>query len=319
MVISQGQSLLLASYTPSRGENLQISEKQRALIEAIDLRTAIGVPLAAGGHTFGSMVLFGSRRQYGEADLALAEAISVHVAAALENARLYAAAREAIRARDDFLVLASHELRTPLASLQLQADVLRREAQRAGNDAWATRSDAMAKQVGRLGALVDHMDEALHVRAGGLTLGREPCDLLPIVEGTAKSVAQQAPSDSTITVNVEGSAPWGGRWDRRRIEQLVGILLENAVKFGAGKPVDVTLRKDGNEVVLAVRDHGLGITPERLSSIFSPFERAVPKENYGGLGLGLYIAKAITEAHGGTISVSSTVGAGTTFEVRLPL
>jgi signal transduction histidine kinase len=130
-------------------------------------------------------------------------------------------------------------------------------------------------------------------------------------------VVERTRSGHPIRFKAEDSAV--GQWDRRRVEQLVAALVENAVKFGAGKPIDVELRKEGNDAVFTVRDYGPGIAPDRLSSIFSPFERAVPRENYGGLGLGLYIARAIAEAHGGSIAAKGAPGEGATFEVRLPI
>jgi signal transduction histidine kinase len=235
----------------------------------------------------------------------------------MDSSRLYAAAREAIRARDDFLVLASHELRTPLASLQLNADAVRRHGQRVGDEVIATRGDAISRQVGRLAALFDQIDEALRIRSEGVRLELETFDLTPLVESSAKSLAQQAGSSSKIRFRAE--EPLVGRWDRRRVEQLIAVLIGNAVKFGAGEPIDVDLRKVGSSAAIIVRDYGQGIATDRLPAIFSPFERAVPKENFGGLGLGLYIARAIVEAHGGTIAVQSAPGEGATFEVRLPI
>jgi signal transduction histidine kinase len=316
-VIRQCQSLLFDYIAPSVLRELKSSPSHRALMEAIEIRAAIGVPLTVAGNAFGALVLFGSRRQYGESDLGLAEDIAIRVAAAMENARHYAAAREAIRARDDFLVLASHELRTPLASLQLHADVVRRHGQRVGDEVIAARGDAISKQVGRLAALVDHMGEALRIRSEGVRLELETFDLGPLVERCARNVAQQAGSSNTIKFRAEESAV--GRWDPRRVEQAVAALIGNAIKFGAGKSIDVGVRKEGREAVIIVRDYGKGIAADRLSAIFSPFERAVPRENYGGLGLGLYIARAIVEAHGGTIAAKSAAGEGAIFEVRLPI
>jgi signal transduction histidine kinase len=100
---------------------------------------------------------------------------------------------------------------------------------------------------------------------------------------------------------------------------VVDRLLDNAIQFGQGKPIEVALERNGTQAVLVVRDHGLGIAAERLPSIFAPFERAVPKERFGGLGLGLYIAKSIIEAHGGSIAVTSRLAEGAVFVVRLPL
>jgi signal transduction histidine kinase len=315
-VVRECQSLLLPTFSLSNVERrLKPTEAQRALVKAIGMQSALGVPLAVGGAPFGALVLFGSRRQYGNRHLALAEDVALRVAAALENARHYAAAREAIRSRDEFLVLASHELRTPLASLQLQAQNMQRQLRRSGDEPDAAKADAMIRQVTRLGRLLDHMDEALNVRAQGISLRPETCELSAIVEGCVEHVGGIARSPITI----EAQGPIVGQWDRRRMEQLFLALLENAIKFGDGKPIEVRLRQDGNDAVLTVRDHGMGIAPDRLAAIFSPFERAVRAEHFGGLGLGLYIAKAIAQGHGGSISVSSRVGEGSTFVVVLPL
>ena len=110
-----------------------------------------------------------------------------------------------------------------------------------------------------------------------------------------------------------------GYWDRLRLDQVLTNLLSNALKFGAGKAIEVTLQETHDEVLLAVRDHGIGISPEHQSRIFGRFERAVPTRHYGGLGLGLWIVRQIVERLGGEIQVESVPGAGSTFMVTLPV
>ncbi len=105
----------------------------------------------------------------------------------------------------------------------------------------------------------------------------------------------------------------------RPLERVLSSLLDNAVKFGAGKPVEVAVQREGDDATLRVRDHGEGIAPDRIHRIFEAFERAVSADNYGGLGLGLFIARAIVERHGGTLTVESGLGEGATFTARLPL
>ena len=107
-------------------------------------------------------------------------------------------------------------------------------------------------------------------------------------------------------------------WDRLRIEQVLVNLLSNAVKYGRGRPILVRLIAAKDRVRLSVADEGIGIAPEDLERIFSRFGRAAPVRNYGGLGLGLYIAKYIVEAHGGTIDVSTRLGHGSTFVIDMP-
>lgn len=101
-------------------------------------------------------------------------------------------------------------------------------------------------------------------------------------------------------------------------EQVLTNLVGNAIKYGPQKPVVIRVEETATDVRLSVRDEGIGIRPDDLQRIFGRFERAVPTQNYGGLGLGLYIARQIVEAHGGSIAVASEVGAGSTFTVTLP-
>jgi len=113
--------------------------------------------------------------------------------------------------------------------------------------------------------------------------------------------------------------PESCEWDRTRIEQIINNLLFNAIKFGAGKPIEITVEEDGDQALLAVRDYGIGIEAQDMVRIFDRFERAVSAQHYGGLGLGLYIARRLVEGQGGTISVASEPGRGSAFEVKLPL
>ena len=109
-----------------------------------------------------------------------------------------------------------------------------------------------------------------------------------------------------------------GQWDRSALERVLGNMLSNATKFGAGKPIEVTLRTQPGSARLNVRDHGIGIDPGQLPRIFDRFARGVSVTNYGGLGLGLYIAQALVQSLGGTITVESTPGQGASFTVTLP-
>jgi signal transduction histidine kinase len=119
-------------------------------------------------------------------------------------------------------------------------------------------------------------------------------------------------------VSVECAAPVIGQWDPSRLDQVVTNLLSNAAKFGAGKPIEIRIEQLGDSARLTVIDHGIGIDPARRPRVFDRFERAVPSSRYGGLGLGLYIARSIVIAHGGTIAVDSELGAGSMFTVTLP-
>jgi signal transduction histidine kinase len=110
-----------------------------------------------------------------------------------------------------------------------------------------------------------------------------------------------------------------GDWDAAQLEQMLSSLLDNAAKFGAGQPVEVAVQREGEDAMLSVRDHGQGIPVDRIPCIFGEFERAVSLDHHGGLGLGLFIARAIVEAHGGRLTVETRPGEGATFTARLPL
>lgn len=236
-----------------------------------------------------------------------------------DQKRAYREAREAVAARDEFISVASHELRTPISSLQLQVDMLLAEA-RAAPSVVVPNSKLLlaARQIHRLDRLVTELLEISRIAARRFRLEREPCDLAEVARDAAsRLVANAERAGSTMTVHADEGID--GLWDRSRIEQIVTNLLTNAIKFGAGAPIELTVDRDGEAARIVVRDRGIGIAAPDVERIFQPFERAVPARAYGGLGLGLFIVRQIVEAHGGTIAVTSEPPRGSTFTVRLPV
>ena len=317
-VMRQKQSVFVPEFSRAVLEAHPFSKAEREVFEQQGVTSSIGVPLTITDRTIGAMTLHMEGRHFNQADRALAEDVAERVTAALENARIHGIAAEAIRARDDFLVVVAHELRTPLTALQLMTDDLLRRTRRGADAEETKRSDSIARQVHRFSGIVEHVIDALSTRAEGLKLELDSCDLVPIVKTCAERLAEQARKAGTpITVRTPPSIV--GRFDRARVEQVVLALLDNALKFGRGKPIELSLHQEGARAELTVRDHGHGIAPERLPAMFAPFERAAAKEHFGGLGLGLYMARAIAEAHGGSVTARSAVGHGATFVVQLPL
>jgi signal transduction histidine kinase len=241
-------------------------------------------------------------------------ALAMHRAQLFEAERTArAAAEEAVRTREEFLSIASHELRTPLTPLFLQLGAMRRMA----DASWAVRLDTALRQTERLSRLITNLLDVGRIGTGRFQLDREELDLEPLVRGVVDRCAEElrrAACDVTQqTEPVRVSA------DVLRLEQVVLNLISNAIKYAAGTPLSVKLARDGDHAVLVVRDQGIGIPPGSHGRIFDRFERAVPNKEYTGLGLGLYIARQIIEAHGGAISVDSEAGKGAAFTVRLPL
>jgi signal transduction histidine kinase len=317
-VVLQTQSLLIPDTGLSMADLYsEIGPEKRAIFEAAGISAAMGVPLAVAGNTFGAMTFFAVRaRHFESTDLALAQEVAGRVAAALEHARVHRIAREAIAARDEFLVLVAHELRTPLAAMQLVTDALLRSARREGDLREQKKSEAVAIQVRRFCGLVERVIEAMNIRAEGVTLVLGVCDLRALVDRAIASTRDRAQrAGCSVSSNVE---PVVCRADAARLYGVVVALLDNAIKFGAGKPIRLATRVLDRFVELSIADQGMGIPPDRLSAVFSPFERAVPKEHFGGLGLGLFMAKAVVEAHGGSITIHSRIGEGSTVAIRLP-
>jgi len=165
--------------------------------------------------------------------------------------------------------------------------------------------------------MIDELLEISRVAAGRFELHREEMDLAQSVrEGLARFEKQLTSAGCRVELRLEGKVT--GHWDPIRLDQVIDNLISNAAKYGAGKPVEVWLSDRGERVVLGIRDHGIGIDPVDQSRVFGQFERAVSPRRFGGFGLGLWITRRVVEAHGGTISLSSEPGRGSTFTVELP-
>jgi PAS domain S-box-containing protein len=254
--------------------------------------------------------------------VAIARDITDRKRAQLERELLYREAVDAIRTRDEFLSIASHELRTPLASLQLQLQMLLRPSAKdppaAGlSDQIKARLGAATKQAERLNQLIGELMDVSKIAAGRLSLHLEETDLWALVREVLLRLGDEA-AKARCPISLVEPVAVVGRWDRVRIEQVVTNLLTNALKFGAGSPIDVVVESTGHRGRVSVRDRGIGVAPEDTERIFHRYEQAVSARDYGGMGLGLYIVRQIVEAHGGTIRVESEPGSGSTFIVDLP-
>lgn len=238
-----------------------------------------------------------------------------------ERLRL-AQAQEALRLRDEFLGIAAHELRTPLTTLRLRIQTLQAEASAAPptdalKESVLDRLEKAARSVTRLAELVETLLDVTRIEQGRVSLALARCDAAEVVGEAVADFADQAEkAGCALELARCDSAPVD--WDRFRIEQVIHNLLVNASKYGAGRPITISLAAEADSVVLRISDRGIGIPEEERPRIFERFERASGAQSFAGMGLGLYIARHLVEAHGGTIGVESAVGQGSTFFVRLP-
>ncbi|MBC7602257.1 MAG: hybrid sensor histidine kinase/response regulator [Ramlibacter sp.] len=227
--------------------------------------------------------------------------------------------QRSIEMRDDFVSMVSHELRTPLNTLYLQTQLRRRVA--TGATLTPTQLTAVVErdeaQIRNMVRLIDDMLDVSRLRKGTLAIQPAAADLAVTVQRVVEAYADQSASvGCPIQLTSPPSVP--GVWDEFRIEQVIANLLTNAMRYGGGKPVHVTVEATGQEATVVVRDQGIGIAPQDQARIFEQFERAVGKQLAPGLGLGLYITRQIVDAHGGRIGVQSSAGEGSMFTVRLP-
>jgi signal transduction histidine kinase len=251
----------------------------------------------------------------------LAVGIASWASVALENARLYQRAQEVSRAKDEFLAVLSHELRTPLNAILGWSRMLRD-----GHVAPARVEHAVSviERNARLQTqLVEDLLDVSRIVSGKLRLDIRPVDLPAILQSAVDAV-RPATANKNIQVTARIRSDMGPvHGDADRIEQVVWNLLANAVKFTEpGGRIDVELRQTDHSAEIVVSDDGQGIAPDFLPHVFDRFRQAEGgiSRKHGGLGLGLALVRALTEAHGGSVGASSAgLGKGATFTVRLPL
>lgn len=225
--------------------------------------------------------------------------------------------RQALRSRDEFISAASHELRNPLNALHLTVELLLRMAMN-GNpipaDDLMARAKRLKVQIERMLRLVNSLLDVSRISAGRLVLQIEDFS----IDQLAREIVDRFKDWPGATPIHLSADPIKMRGDRLRIDLVITNLLSNALKYGAGKPVEVELWAADGRVSVRVTDHGIGIAPDDVGRIFERFERACSDGRQVGFGLGLWIAREIVEASGGTISVRSAPSRGSIFTVELP-
>ncbi|MCC7538787.1 MAG: response regulator [Deltaproteobacteria bacterium] len=238
-----------------------------------------------------------------------------------DTKRAHAAAEAAVHARDEFLSIASHELRTPLTTLRLRLQSLERSSHPSGDrDDLRLREkvESALRQTNRLASLVDSLLDVSRITTGTIKLYRERFDLAEAAREVVDGFAEAA-SAAGCTITLEASPGLSGCWDRLRVEQVLQNLVGNALKYAAGSAIEVVVAGGDGIATVSVADRGAGIAPEDVERIFARFERAAPMHPTGGLGLGLYISRQIASAHGGTLTLVTTPGEGSTFTLSLPM
>lgn len=320
-------SALVAELSDGYLRDLVCDVERHAIIRAARPTSLMAVPIQTREQVFGLIIAMTSsvERRFVQDDVMLAEEIGRRAALAIDNARLYGKALQAVRVRDDVLAIVSHDLRRPLGVVRLYADLLLRYAQQS-NTSGVLIENAAAQIAGaarHMSRLVGELMDVAALQVGKtLTLNYGWTDLVTLVDRVAGEYQQT----TQHTIRIEAAVTQlRALVDEDRIERVLANLVGNAIKYTPqGGQIVVAIAREEHErspwAILAVQDHGLGIPAADLPHIFQQFYRAgnVPAE-VEGTGIGLASVRQIVELHGGTITATSTEGAGTTFTVRLPL
>lgn len=229
--------------------------------------------------------------------------------------------QQALEMRDDFISMVAHELRTPLNTLSLESQtrlmlLAKGEMQAFGAEQLRTMFLRDSRQIDSMNRLIGDMADVSRIQSGRLSLRSSQVNLSALLRRVVDDLAQQAQT-AGCEFSLDIHAEVEGNWDEFRVEQIIVNLLTNALRYGAGRPVAVSLEQDKTEVEIKVRDHGVGICSSDQQRIFNRFERLGTKEVREGLGMGLYIARQLAEAQGGSLHVESVLGQGATFCLRL--
>jgi signal transduction histidine kinase len=238
----------------------------------------------------------------------------------LQAAQTKAHERELARTREEFFAVALHELRTPLTSMGLQLHALKRWVVKAKEPLPPAEIQQRLVDVEqgmvRLNKLSDYLLDISRMREGRVVLERSTMDMGEVVQGVVDRITQERKEVGVeLSFTVEG--PMTGFWDRTRIEQIATNLVTNAVKYGGGKPVVVSVTGDDGQATLTVRDQGPGISREDQELLFHRFFRG-RRSDADGFGLGLWIVQQLVALHEGRVSVKSELGQGSAFAVVLP-
>jgi PAS domain S-box-containing protein len=321
-VVETGEPELIENVSDAFLQAIAAAPEHLEILRRLEPRSLLVVPLVARGRTLGAFGLFSARpdRTYGPDDRLLAVELARRAALAVDNARLYHQAREAVAARDEVLSIVSHDLGNPLSAVRVSARVLDRLLDAGDVEGARVHLEGVRGAAVQMERLIRDLLEIRRLETGKLRLVRRPEPVEQLVQEAARSFRDVAQEQGVaLRTRLEEGVPALLRVDADRVQQIISNLLGNALKFTPpGGSITLTAAPGDGGVVFSVRDTGPGIPPEHLPHVFDRFWQASQQGSHG-MGLGLAIAKGLAEAHHGTVAVASDVGQGSTFSFTLPV
>ncbi|MGI9013634.1 MAG: PAS domain S-box protein [Phycisphaerales bacterium] len=292
------------------------------IMRELGLKSYIGVPLTVRGKTLGAITFINAESgyRYDNTDLAVAEDLASRVAIAIENAQLYKELQEADRRKDEFLATLAHELRNPLAPIRNAVQIMKLSHEQEAKEQARILIERQLEQMVRL---VDDLMDVSRISRNKLELRTERVDLAKVVQNaveTSRPLIEEMGHDLTVTLPPQ---PVYLDADPTRLAQVFLNLLNNSAKYTEpGGDIRLTAELQGRDVLVAVKDTGIGIAADKLPGVYDLFSQVegVSSRQQGGLGIGLSLVKRLVEMHGGSVEAHSDGrGKGSTFTVRLPV
>ncbi len=318
---------VLREKVPTLSTDIQADERNqgKALAKArnSDDRSVAVAPLIIGDKVIGTLTVVNSRRKkvFTSANLNMVTMLARQAAIAIQNAQLYQAAQEADRLKSTFLATMSHELRTPLNSIIGFTSVMLQGLAGPLNPEQTKQLGMVKTSARHLLALINDVLDISKIEAGQLEIASEPFDMRQVIEKVVQTVTPLAEKKGLALVAEVALEVGQIVSDRRRVEQILLNLINNAIKFTEQGQVRIESRMCDGWLVTNVTDTGIGIKPEDIARLFEPFQQI--EHRLGrlreGTGLGLSICKRLVEMLGGKITVESEWGVGSTFTFTLPV
>jgi signal transduction histidine kinase len=299
---------------------------EEVTLTSLGLHSRVAAPLLLGARPIGMIAILRMRPDsFGPDEIELATLLGRLVATAVQNIRAYESQRETVdelrrlsALRADFVSLVSHELRSPMAAVIGAARTLQVRWRELSPDQRSSFLALIGDETSRLAVLIGDVLDTSRIEAGTFTYSFSDVDVGELVRDTVATLGL-GQEEVAVVAKVPSQLP-RVRADRERLRQVVMNLVENAVKYSdAGEEVQVSAWAENGRVLVSVEDHGPGVPREQQGLIFEKFGRANVGGGKPGTGLGLFIARSIAEAHGGTLDVLSAPGQGATFTLALPL
>lgn len=319
--LRSGEAQFIADLPDALLTNIARDQTHIDLLRALDPKSIISIPLRVRDRTIGTITFVATEpsRRYTPGDVRFAEELARSVAIAIDNAHLFNSVKTADRQKDEFLAMLAHELRTPLAAIRYATEVARLPEV----DPKVELLDIVERQVQNLVRLIDDLLDISRISRGKILLRREYLDASVIARRAVASVRPILEGKNHELDFELAEEPMPIYADPMRAEQTVVNLLTNAVKYTHdGGRISLRVYPEDQEVVIRIKDTGIGIAPEILPRVFDLFTQADQSldRSQGGLGVGLAVTRRLVEMHGGTVAAHSEgVGHGSEFTLRLPL